>query len=728
MFNTRFLKCILFIPLTGAVVLGASWAGVSMRLAAERTEVLASSREKTAVLVNALVQHAGTAIHDADVIALLVKREFELNEKVVNLAALQSDGFFSRANAAQVSIVDANGQILQSTMPYAGGKFITDRRHFTVHRKPDVQGLYVSPPVLGRVSGEWTIQMTRRLESPDGRFAGIVVVSEERKYLLQRYANVASLGPNGLASIFLNDGTALSGIPTPSSTPDDRCRATYEDEVSISACRRIPGYPLYAKVTLSKLDELAQYTQMKRVYIVNAAILSAFFALFVTTIALLVYRLSNSRQRLKVLSETDALTGLLNRHGVLANLEHQLETAVRPLHVVVMYLDLCGMKRVNDALGHEAGDQVLKKIALRLNQVLPSVVIGRFGGDEFIVMFSASSAADIDARIRETLAKIASVFDMPVTLRGNVLAVSASIGVSVREADFASASLLIREADESMYSAKQEALFTGKTTWRFYTDAMRRSSQQALESDQDLRLAIKENKLQLGFTPIREFGSKSVVGYRIVVAVESGLERLAPVLALHTVNQQNGLLGPTTEFALYESCNTLGRWQEQGIQCPLLVYGLTHEQFLSIDCASMLHRAGQQYPKVLHRLVLEIPEAALDEHSALAIERLEALSQTGVQLIIAGFSGRFSSYTWLENAPFSGVVIEPRVWPADIFRITIDELGRWNKFILLESAVPIADIVSLWSAYVDSEAFMRATQATELSTSEARIGSDEPRP
>jgi hypothetical protein len=206
----RTLRSVILVPVVGVLVLAAVWIGVLMRLSIEKAEVLQAAQAKADVLADALVQHTETTIHDVDVIALVVKLQFERDPASVNLQSLQDAGFFTRDTAAQVSIVDTAGRILQSTIPYAGGVYITDRRHFAVHLTPDVPGLYISKPVLGRVSGKWTIQLTRRLETKDRGFAGVVVVSEDRRYLTRGFSDVAALGESGSAAVFLQDGSKLS--------------------------------------------------------------------------------------------------------------------------------------------------------------------------------------------------------------------------------------------------------------------------------------------------------------------------------------------------------------------------------------------------------------------------------------------------------------------------------------------------------------------------------------
>jgi diguanylate cyclase (GGDEF)-like protein len=676
----------------GVLVLAAVWIGVLTRLSTERVEVLQAAQSKADVLADALVQHTETTIHDVDVIALVVKLQFEKDPASVNLKALQDAGFFTRETAAQVSIVDAAGRILQSTIPYAGGVYITDRQHFAVHRTTDVPGLYISKPVLGRVSGKWTIQLSRRLETKGGDFAGVVVVSEDRRYLTRGFTDVAALGDNGSAAVFLQDGSKLSDDAIEEEATGRQAKGRDSREPAktvadrIAARRTVPGYPLHVEVSLRRSDALAAYSNMKSVYLTSAAVLSIFFAMFVSAISVLVHRLFKSRDRLRILSETDTLTALWNRHGLLARLNEEIARQSCVNHLAVVYIDFGNLKHVNDTLGHEAGDQLLKKISVRLRQGLSPHTVGRFGGDEFLVIVTPDdSDVDVYPATQKVIDAIVAIFEAAITLRGNVFNIRASIGVSIRARSEDGVSALIREADEAMYAAKAQMVSTHKTNWRYYSNEMRESGRLAVENEQRLRIALSDASLRLTFYPIRELHSKQVGGFRVAVAVLEEKGNLVPVKSTLSINEENGLLGPITEFAFAQICLTLLSWKEEGAAPARLTYPLDKEQFLNVDCARIIRELVRKFEFVPDAFVLEVPEIAFFDEPVLAAERAIALASTGVCLMLGSFSGGFDAFKLLENSLVRGVVIGPQSSSPDILASAVECVTHSGRTVMLES-------------------------------------------
>jgi diguanylate cyclase (GGDEF)-like protein len=692
----------MLVPVVGVLVLALVWIGVLTRLSTERGDVLRAAQTKADVLADALVQHTETTIHDVDVIALVVKLQFERDPESVNLAALQDAGFFTSETAAQVSIVDATGRILQSTIPYAGGVYIADREHFTAHRSSDGPGLYIGKPVLGRVSGKWTIQLSRRLEKKGGAFAGVVVVSEDRRYLTRGFSDVAALGENGSAAVFLQDGSKLSDDPREVLTTDLMAKSRNSRGLDINpagrlvARRTVPGYPLYVEVSLRLSDALAAYEHMRAVYLTSTVVLSVFFATFISAISVLIHRISKSRDRLSVLSETDTLTGLWNRHGLLARLNEEMAKQSCLYRLAVLYIDLGNLKQVNDTVGHEGGDQLLRKISVRLQRGVSPHIIGRFGGDEFIVIVTPCDGdADVYPVTHRVIEAIVALFETAVTLRGNVFNIRASIGVSINARSEDGVSTLVREADQAMYAAKAQMAATHKTTWRFYSNEMRESGRLAIESEQRLRQALSEGTLRLAFSAIRESPNMQVQGFRVTVAVLTERGDLMPVSASLSVNEENGLLRPVTEFALTQMCTTLMNWRQEGDAPAWFSYPLSKEQFLNVDCVSIILELAERSEFAPDRIMMEVPEFAFFDEPVLALERAAELANVGVRLMLGGFSGGFGAFELLGNSLIRGVVIDCRAVPADILASAVERVSRSGRMVLLRSDDLLATIAPI---------------------------------
>ena len=706
----RVIRSPILIPIAGGIVLAAVWMGVSMRLTAEKHDALQVAQNRADILADALVHNTQTTIHDVDVIALVVKQQFETDAKSVDVKALQKRGFFTPETAAQVSIADAAGRMLQSTMPYSGNVYITDRAHFIVHRDNRHAGLYISKPMFGRVSERWTIQMTRRIETKSGEFAGVVVVSEDRRYLTRGFADVAVLGAHGSAAVFLQDGTRLSEdpheaidsqhavLPSTSTRVAETSATPVRDSRPLIARRAVPGYPLYVEVMLSRDDVLMPYRKMQSVYVIGSTVLSISFALFIVAITLLVHRLLVSRDRLHVLSETDALTGLCNRYGLLARLKVALGRHVEVGRVAVVYLDLGNLKQVNDSLGHEAGDQLLCKIAMRLQDGVSPQTVGRFGGDEFLVIVTAKEGEeDVYLAARKAVEAVVAIFDNAVVLRGHLFPIHGSIGIAVHGRAEDGVSTLIREADEAMYSAKAERARGHKTAWRYYSEDMRENGRLQMEAEQQVRDALSRGTLQLVFHPVCARSGASlplttqtarnaagVEGFyvRVGLPTPDGVGR-APLAMPVAISEANGLQTSMTEFALSRMCQTVQSWRQRGLAVTSLLYALDKGQFLDVDCARIIVESTQHKPFADSGLIFEVPEAAFLDEPALAAERAAALIRAGARLMLGTFSGSFAAFALLQNGPFFGLIMRRHVCAADILLSAIKHAMRQGHTVML---------------------------------------------
>ncbi|MDO5102095.1 MAG: diguanylate cyclase [Lautropia sp.] len=688
------------IPLGVLLLLAALWAGMFAHLKREETALLAATHDRARLLVDALAQHVRTSIHDIDVIARAVKREFEREPDAFDLRRLRGSGLLSPLSAAQVSVVNAGGEIVQSSIPYAGGVKVGDRAHFQVHVKPDVQGLHIGKPVLGRVSGIWTIQLTRRLEDKAGHFAGIVVVSEDRQHLIDPFLKAAGLHPEDTAVVSLKDGTVLSdsvgganspvqelalspgGGPTGASSDESPRESSSHSQIAqantglaardqertlpdqfpahapiplsalITAKRAVPDYPLLVEVRLDRAAALASFHQTRRVYWLLAGLMSLALLAFFVAIDILIRRLSNSEARFRVLSETDSLTGLANRHGLLAELEGRLAQQGATDRLALIYIDLGNLKQVNDELGHEAGDQLLNLLGQRLRRSLPEQVWSRFGGDEFIVIVPlADPSMPVETSLAGVRSQVLGVLRSPVNLRGHVFQMKAAVGVAVHEGRGSVASL-IREANEAMYEAKAEMRQTGQTVWRMYTAGMKEASALLIEMAQRLRAGALP---AVSWTPMYQLGGCMPWGYRVQprwpgfeacqgdhawqgALSASTASGLAPLMLAAWLQALTGAL---------EGCDVDG----------MICLPLSAAQCQDAHCLAIIEGWCADTACPVRRVYFECPASWLDSDSAQRAHHLKRLLDTGAAVLMGDFQGGFSALAWLETGQLAGVSV-----------------------------------------------------------------------
>jgi len=464
------LRAFALIPVLTLLVLCVLWVTILVRLHIEKATVLRDTHDAASTLARSLKSHTLKTIHDVDTIALLIKYGYETSPQNFDLARYQAYGLITADTALQVTLVGADGHVLDSTLPFSGVVDLSDREHFRVHQSNPNVGLFVSRPVIGRVSKQWSVQGTRRIDRPDGSFGGVVVISENPAYLTDGFYNSAALGQHGLITVISRHGFTLSrrageapstaGGPLPDSyngilRSRDGIVVDPVDHVErIVASQTIDRYGLMVVAGLSVDEALDDYYRMRQVYVSMAAAISVILIGFAAWIMALVSKLLHGKEELRRLSETDRLTGLFNRRRIEDLLNHAVAAPRASGNVAVIFVDLDNFKQLNDTCGHQRGDAVLTLLAGRLRTIVGDRgATGRLGGDEFLVVLEAEDAWDAAA---ETAADIEQALAMPIDMQDERFVMRASLGIAVL-APGDNADDLVRKADQAMYEAKERS-------------------------------------------------------------------------------------------------------------------------------------------------------------------------------------------------------------------------------------------------------------------------------
>ncbi|HWT34666.1 MAG TPA: cache domain-containing protein, partial [Paraburkholderia sp.] len=327
-------RALLAIPALGVLVLVLLWTVIFARLSVEKETTYREAMASAAILSAALEQHTVKAIHQVDQITRFVKFEFEKTPGRFDLSSTVEKGVVQSETLVQVSLIDEHGKLLANTAE-ANPKPIdlSDREHFKVHEHENDDQLFISKPVLGRVSGHWTLQMTRRLNHPDGSFAGVVVVSEDPSYFTSDFYNNAAIGREGVIAVISDSGAVLArrtgnsehsqGVFTATGVypTSKHVSGTYVDSIDnvtrIVSYRHIDGYPLGVLVGLSQAEEFADYNHTRNVYLLMASFISLAMLGFFAVATGLIGKLLGREREMTHLVEYDLLTGLRNRYSTL---------------------------------------------------------------------------------------------------------------------------------------------------------------------------------------------------------------------------------------------------------------------------------------------------------------------------------------------------------------------------------------------------------------------------
>ncbi len=351
----------------------------------------------------------------------------------------------------------------------------------------------------------------------------------------------------------------------------------------------------------------------------------------------------------------DGLTGLPNRILLQEILAHAMASTLRTETLLaVMFLDLDGFKNINDTLGHEYGDALLRKIAQRLTTVLrQDDLVARPGGDEFIILVHNVAAVQSIAHIAETI--LAAVSET-VIADGHEMHVTASIGITVFPLDDTEISHLLRDADIAMYHAKD----AGKNNFQFYTAEMNTLTRERSEIENGLRHALERNELVLHYQPQVDIRSGKVFAVEALLRWEHPEKGLIPPGKFIPIAEESHLIISIGEWVLRAACKQSKAWQDAGLPHVRMAVNLSARQFRQPQLVAVVAKAMEDAGLALHsdNLELEVTESMIMKNLGETIATLNKLHEMGVSLSVDDFGTGHSSLAHLKRFPIHTLKID----------------------------------------------------------------------
>lgn len=360
----------------------------------------------------------------------------------------------------------------------------------------------------------------------------------------------------------------------------------------------------------------------------------------------------------------DSLTGLPNRLMFRELLDETIAAdRLRRSNISLLFIDLDDFKRVNDTLGHDAGDEMLKQFSERLK----STVLGRFveenpenecqsavarlGGDEFIVMLAAPDARESAANLARLLLSESSD---PYVVGGKSVFMSASIGITVYPDDSVTADFLLKNADIAMYHAK----IRGKNSFAYFSYSMTAQADERLSLENDLRDALDQNQLELHFQPIVNMESGKIAGVEALVRWQHAIRGEVPPDIFVPIAEESGLIDRLGEWVLDRACNTCKDLIDAVAPDFYFAVNLSGRQLRRADVPTMVATTLERYDLNPSQLVLELTESTLLEDEEAASVTLRDIRATGARVFLDDFGTGFSGLSHLRQVPVDGVKID----------------------------------------------------------------------
>ncbi len=356
----------------------------------------------------------------------------------------------------------------------------------------------------------------------------------------------------------------------------------------------------------------------------------------------------------------DSLTELPNRFLALDRLSQLINEARRNSErVAVLFLDLDDFKKINDTLGHETGDKLLKEAASRLQSVVRcGDTVGRLGGDEFIILLGGlAEAADAQPVAEALLMQFTEAF----RIDSRELVLTASIGVSLFPDDGDNLSELLRNADSAMYHSKEQ----GRNTYSYFTDEMNRGVSQRLRLEEQMHGALSRGEFRLCYQPKIELGSGRIIGAEALLRWRNPVLGEVSPLAFIPIAEQTGMIVPIGRYVLTTALEMAGIWRELLGPGFTLAVNLSPRQFRDPNLVDFIEMTIRQSGLPATTLELEITEGVLMSGHAYIDNALARLNDLGVRIAMDDFGTGYSSLSYLRSYPFDVLKID-REFVSDI--------------------------------------------------------------
>lgn len=481
-YEIRFQRIKRWVLLLLVLVFVHFWAGFFLYFAESKRNLSTSAKIDAVNLARAFEENVYRVIVAIDQTLLMAREKYQYDPQRFDIAELIKEATSLQDIVFQISIINQQGMLMSSNMhDNQSWVDLSSREHFQVHCNATQDVLFISKPLVGKVSGKLSIQFTRKLVDKEGKFAGVIVLSADPEYFSKYYSSI-ELGEHGIVALVGMDGyyrvrSKIDQTILDTKVNIDRVQhAMAESEKGTTieyksiidgidreySVKQVRSYPVVVVVGLAKEDFLKDFSRQQFWALCFGAIFSVTLCYFgwillqrySTVVTNELSRLREQEERIRRLAQYDPLTGLANRHLLLDRLELAISKAKRhKRRLALLFIDLDKFKTVNDTLGHHVGDQLLKTIGTGIGGVMRATdTFARMGGDEFVVLLED---IENDEHVTAVGEKIKKQFCELISAAGLPVAVTMSIGISIYPRDGDSADDLMSKADAAMYAAKR---------------------------------------------------------------------------------------------------------------------------------------------------------------------------------------------------------------------------------------------------------------------------------
>lgn len=349
----------------------------------------------------------------------------------------------------------------------------------------------------------------------------------------------------------------------------------------------------------------------------------------------------------------DALTGLPNRTLLKDRLQQGIAQAQRSSRgVVVVFIDIDNFKAINDSLGHEVGDELLKQMANRMRTILrEGDTVARQGGDEFVILLQdCVTSHGLDRVVQKIFQNISE----PCDVAGNRLYPGASMGIAVYPQDGHDMDTLMRNADTAMYAAKAQ----GRNNYQFFSPSMNQELHDWVELSGSLRQALENNEFELHYQPKVDIQNGALTGMEALIRWRHPQRGMVSPAKFIPVAEKTGLIGAIGHWVLKEACRQMREWLDAGLEPVRVAVNLSVAQCREGDLLFQVRQALDAHHLPGECLDLEITESIVMRDAEESIRAFWLLREMGVSVSVDDFGTGYSSLSYLKRLPVDTLKID----------------------------------------------------------------------
>lgn len=693
------------------------WLGLYYLLDNEKQLEVNNVIRDNANLARAFEEHTLRTIKNADQAVLFLKQQYEQNGRATSIPQFVSEGRFFNQPFVFLGVIDENGDLaISNQVPFVASN-LKDREHFSIHKAQDNGELFISKPVVGRSSGKWSLQMTRRINKPDGSFGGVAVVSVDPFYFTKFYQEIA-LGKQSIIALIGMDGIIRARFTNgQSSTGQDLNGSGFMQELGanqaghyiapsqldghkkIYCYQVLQDYPLAVVVGTNEDAVFRDLQKRANHYYLMTVLGTGIIVFFIIVILMVIAQQKRDRERLRQAHSTmEDMVRLRTQELVTANHElieevverREIEESLRQKTAEIHYMAytdlLTGLPNwasLNERLKAElSGDcqcaacgSVLFIDLDDLKTVNDS--FGHIYGDQLIIMasqrireivggevFVARTGGDefvvvlpgnSDPReIEQRSHQLLQALAADSEVFGERFSISASIGIAIYPSDGNSVEEILKNADNAMYAAKRN----GKSRWHFFEKELQTAMLEKLMVSNSLRYALVRQEMFLCYQPQVAADSRAIVGFEALIRWRSKEYGLVSPARFIPIAEQSGLIVTIGEWVLRQACRFIKIAAQHGSDAIYVAVNISPRQLAVSHFVELVEEAITEAGIKPDQLELEITENVLLNSMEDAINKFTKLRAIGVRLALDDFGTGFSSLTYLRHLPVGTLKID----------------------------------------------------------------------